>query len=169
MTPSFAETALANLKGQYDQTKNPVYVWRAIAVCGGDLTGEPSPYPAWCVEYLTRTSQNITWLAQRRDSRTKDPSHVDRGRVAAISFAEALKRLPNALGLSKKGWNAFGAAFADETARVLAVEAHPIRAEAVLKRLSTSTKAVSERQVRRNLARGKRHAALPPKPVKAPR
>jgi hypothetical protein len=103
--------ALQRLQRWYRLTKNPLFVWETIAHC---LHDDASPeIPPWCLDYLRSAATNLFDLSRRKDFRIPDSP------AFRLSTHQALKLVPEALSLSKRGKrNAFASLLEDrDTAR----------------------------------------------------
>lgn len=104
------------------KTGNPIYVFQAIQLCRQQayhaeilLNEPPRPttlLPDWVLEYLVAATKEALRLAHGQD--TLDPD-------------DALRRLPQALFLSRKGWNAFAAFAADSRKEAIADKVADLR------------------------------------------
>ena len=120
--------AIERFRARFERTGNPIYVFWAlrgiymgaafrVPDSGGKDEYEPK-IPKWIHEYLSFVSRNIFNLAYSRDPRTV-PHDMDittpEGKAAwrawlhegALEREKAIDLLPGALGMSRKGWNAF--------------------------------------------------------------
>lgn len=120
--------AIEHFRARFERTGNPIYVFWALRgiymgaafrVRDSDGKDEYEPkIPKWIHEYLSFVSRNIFNLAYSRDPRTV-PHDMDittpEGKAAwrawlhegALEREKAIDLLPSALGMSRKGWNAF--------------------------------------------------------------
>jgi hypothetical protein len=60
---------LARFRHWYDVTKNPLYVWEAVARC---LYDNPPTIPEWRLDYLRATASNLFDLSRRKDFRDSE-------------------------------------------------------------------------------------------------
>lgn len=120
-------------------TGNPLYAWDAIRHC--HHPNYPLPYPRWVCDYLDRTATELHVLG-----RLLDPTLFPERRAAesdaefrlrfedwaagkhgvAITPREARELTAGALGLVRRGWNAFKQFHADARARSDALD-HDLR------------------------------------------
>ena len=77
----------------FDQTKNDLYAWEALS-----RGNRGDPIPDWCEPCMRDAALTITQLALGH--------HSDAGEISA---EQALKLVPQALGLGKQGQNQFAA------------------------------------------------------------
>jgi hypothetical protein len=120
--------AVEHFRACFETTGNPIYVFWALRgiymeaafrVRDSDGKSEYKPkIPEWIHGYLSFVSRNIFNLAYNRDPRTF-PHDMDittpEGKAAwriwlhegVIEREKAIELLPGALGMSRKGWNAF--------------------------------------------------------------
>ncbi len=109
---------------RFENTGNPLFAWQAL-VSWRSLNRNrtraqvaPLPMPGWVEDYLDRAGPRIMRLAHGHDFEravtvTRGSTQVGaRGREPRrgeprITPAEAMKRVPAALGLIDKRWNAF--------------------------------------------------------------
>ncbi len=109
---------LETLRLRAEMTRNPLYVWEAIAHC--NVADYPRyPLPDWCLEYLTTVASMFGTLAQLRDAiafptKTENTTDQDYESMVAewkesskIDADKALKSVNEVLGLSSQGKNAF--------------------------------------------------------------
>jgi hypothetical protein len=100
--------ALARLQHQYDETKNPLYVWEAIACCL--LADNPLTIPDWCLNYLRKAATNICRLSCGRDFHYPE---------SKLSTDQAFGLVAGALLLSEQGQrNAFARLLKDRDDQV---------------------------------------------------
>lgn len=109
--------ALERLRRQYYRDLNPLYVWQAVGLCNlADYP--PRPLPRWCMTYLTTVAVRLTALGRLNDPRSypfQQPgetgdAQADRQaawRAQRMPPAAAIGVVPWALGLTRRGWNAF--------------------------------------------------------------
>jgi hypothetical protein len=90
--PPELQEALNRTQRWYEQTKNPLYVWEAIAWCLH--ADEQRSLPDWCLAYLRDTAANLHSLACGVDFR--DPAKK-------ITSDQAFKLTSNALSLARQG------------------------------------------------------------------
>jgi hypothetical protein len=108
---------LENLRADFQKRSNPMYVWEAFLICTeSDL---PSiALPDWCVSYFTAVAHRLLDLAILCDPKTRPTlrpgesstdywARMEPWMARNLSPAQALKRLPWALEISRQGWNAF--------------------------------------------------------------
>jgi hypothetical protein len=108
--PSELQEALNRTQRWYEQTKNPLYVWEAIAWCLG--TDEHRSIPDWCLDYLRDTAANLHCLACGVDFRERQEAG---SAIKKISPNQAVKLIANALSLSSQGKrNAFASLRVDQ-------------------------------------------------------
>jgi hypothetical protein len=90
---------LARLQDWYHKTKNPLYVFEAVAWY---LPDDPPTIPDWCWNYLRKAAINISRLSRGRDFRhPKSPA-------SKLSTDQAFELVAGALLLSRQGQrNAF--------------------------------------------------------------
>src|SRR5271165_1172978 len=92
---SYFDQRLASCKRWWEVTKNPLYIWEAIAWSRGNLP--PAPIPDWCLPYLGEAAKMITDLHWAT--------------VRGGCPADAYKKVPEKLGFVRQGKkNAFAAA-----------------------------------------------------------
>lgn len=100
---------LEQLRHMYEQTKNPLYAWEAIA----RRLNAGEPIPEWCVPYLHDVAVKLTHLALGHDSSKGE-----------INPDQALRLVPQALSLSaERKTNKFAALQKDRHAVVQAAMA----------------------------------------------
>lgn len=96
----------------YGETGNPLYaVWalsivtdpRAPAVLGFD---PGSGIPEWCLEWLHPSLVEL-WRIARRIQRRGERASDEAGKGRVLTAQEAAQRVPRALGLARRGKNAF--------------------------------------------------------------
>ena len=95
--PPELQEALNRTQRCYEQTKNPLYVWEAIAWCL--KADEPQSLPDWCLAYLRDTAANLHSLACGVDFRERQEAG---SAIKKISPQQAVKLIANALCLSKQ-------------------------------------------------------------------
>jgi hypothetical protein len=120
--------AIGGFRVRFEKTGNPIYVfWALSGIYSGatlrwlesDGKDEYEPkIPKWIHDYLSSVSRNIFNLTYSRDPRAA-PYDIDittpEGKAAwrawrhesALEREKAIDLLPAALGMSRKGWNAF--------------------------------------------------------------
>ena len=120
--------ALRSIRVRFERTGNPIYVFSVLKSIYGEATrrwlesGGKDEYepkiPKWIHDYLFFVSRNIFNLVYHRDPRVA-PYDVDittpEGKAAwrawlhegTVEREKAIDLLPQALGMSRKGWNAF--------------------------------------------------------------
>lgn len=154
-------------------TGNPIYVWEAIAVVLGPefrrFYGQHPKLaiPMWCLDYLYSSSENVMRFAAMLRSPGGEPWPVEKG-APFLRAREALKRLPQALGFSSAGWNAFKAYRSDRAHDYLLDTFEDARARDESKRAAmdrlVKLAQVDEPSVRRLLAKRRRQRRLRSKP-----
>lgn len=93
------ESELHHLRHLYEETKNPLYIWEAIALA---LYAEPI-VPEWCLPYLHEAARKLRYLSK---SKTKYPW----AKKGAATDKHIAAQVLEALSLSKQGKrNAFDA------------------------------------------------------------
>ncbi len=124
---------IENYRTLWENTGNPLYVWKAIGVCfmfGAarveSQTGvrpsppgpEPYPFPDWCIRYIGVLSCRIDILTEGKDFRGfpepfgNGASTPENWRLAqevkpTIEPIEAAELIGAATGIVRGGWNAF--------------------------------------------------------------
>jgi hypothetical protein len=111
-------------RARFENTGNPLFAWQALASWidvnrsrASDQVA-PLPIPDWIAGYLRHTSTRILGLANGRDfdgpdGLTRNPARAGnrvgqpRRDVPRVTPGEAMRRVPAALGLIHKRWNAF--------------------------------------------------------------
>jgi hypothetical protein len=97
---------LEQLRHWYQETKNPLYVWEAIA--RGLHADSPPAIPEWCLDYIREAAGNMYDLSHRKDFR--DPKSP----AFKLSTKRSFELVPQALCLSKRGQkNAFASLVRD--------------------------------------------------------
>jgi hypothetical protein len=103
----------------FEATGNPVHVWRLLArlpriaaraaKLDPTLAGIPfaGGIPVWVQAYLAQVGSNISRLASGFDHRDPDADYSWYN-LGNLSSAQAIGLIGQALGLSKRGWSAFG-------------------------------------------------------------
>ena len=158
------EAHLETLRLRAEQTRNPIYIWEAIATCG--MADYPRyPLPEWCLVYLT-TVASMFWTTGKlqntltypvKDKMATDEQYNERvqkwAETARITSKAALERVPQILCFSDgRSRNAFFDYYKNqkEIADAIMAEApappgfiDPI--EWVSKRRSVERKAASDR------------------------
>jgi hypothetical protein len=129
------------------KTANPLFVWKALAVC---LNAHPPlPIPSWCMPYLATTAHNLNSLAKGQDFREDQPP---------VSGDQAYALTTAALGLGSQGKkNAF--AEVDETHRLQRHAMAAARGHDAIEAIKKE-RGITEERARRLLAKGKRLARL---------
>ena len=149
-------------------TGNPLYAWEAIKSC--HHPNYPMPYPEWVRDYLRDTAIELHVLARLLDPNTfpeqgeaeTDADHMTRfeawQRTARVSPKKAAELTVRALGLVRRGWNAYRQFFADSEASMAALEYEfpmgKTRRE-VLEGMLNAEGQTDERVVHRKLTRGR--------------
>ena len=59
--PHLLDMWLPALQGWHEQTRNPLYVWQAMARCLNATP--PAPIPDWCIPYLAEAADNLALLS----------------------------------------------------------------------------------------------------------
>jgi hypothetical protein len=96
----------------YRNTGNPIHVWDAISSCRS-ARPKPLPLPTWCLEYLQIAAMNVRHLSRGADYRRRpkakegDPAFHDFLGTKTMTPKKATTLVLGALGLTRKGWNAF--------------------------------------------------------------
>jgi hypothetical protein len=139
----FRDFELARLHGLYQQTGNSLCVWQAIWWC---RDGEPSALPDWCLQYLGEVASAFA----------KFSDQVARGEIDA---QEASQGVPAALGLVRKGWNAFRREVTTATQQQLAIQylfdrKHGISSAQATENVREAVRVEEERSARRLIADG---------------
>jgi hypothetical protein len=107
-----AESVTLNLQDAYQAESNPLFVWTALVYQlrpTEEAQKDPPParaIPAWCAEYLYQAAWRLWQLGHGIDYRNE--------KAAALSPQEAMKLVPNALALTRTGFNAFNSIEASE-------------------------------------------------------
>jgi hypothetical protein len=132
----------------WKKTKNPLHVWRAIAIC---LNADPpASIPNWCLPYLASAASNINSLTLGWDFRDDHPR---------VSPAEAYALTTAALGLGKQGKkSSFTSVREDADSQLHALDAELGRND-VIKSIAKE-RSISKDRAARRLAHGKRLARL---------
>lgn len=181
-----APFSVERMKFLYERTGNPVYVWlalRTIAHAAGHRTerdeaaddrfrrdGHPidderqernpsdATIPAWCLAYLAQSAAGLFDLQRGYDFRKPYPPRFE-GRHLAHN--DAMELVPQALGLSRRGWNAFRQASSDNAKIALALQ-HEFQTTAKGKTARTAMAALrwlapveNERSYARSVAEGR--------------
>ncbi len=148
-------SALRREETLFRNTGNPLHVWRAIDMCLSEI--EPKPLPGWCLIYLKDVSANLKALSWRKDFRVKD-------KEKKISSKAATELLAPALGLTRKGWNAFTAAhnwFEKEVERLVYADLRLVSKSEVAIEMLRKRRGLSDTSaMRRRIAQALK--ALPP-------
>ncbi|MCX7370992.1 MAG: hypothetical protein NTW56_00880 [Alphaproteobacteria bacterium] len=93
---------------EWETTRNPLWVWQALDFILPMVP--PAPLPPWCADYLRVVAQRMKGLKAGLDWRRQPiPLIVSRKNRRTLSDQEAMALLPAALGLTARGYNAFGA------------------------------------------------------------
>jgi hypothetical protein len=116
--------AIEENRVRYEATRNPLYAWQALAAlfalnrlrrrAGQDAM----PLPHWCEEYLGIIARRLADLAEGLDfreapqpfgrlPRTAEALQRTHRRRRTVPPDRAREQVPAALGLVRKGWNAF--------------------------------------------------------------
>lgn len=122
---------LAQLERNYLATGNPLYAWDAIRLC---LNQRRMALPPWLLRFLLEAAKNLIALAEGHDP-TTFPERQE-GEVADAYMGrflewkgkevppdKAIGILARALGLSRRGYNAFASFQRDHAAQMAAIEA----------------------------------------------
>jgi hypothetical protein len=164
---------LNRLRGWYEKTNNPLYVWEAIAKC----LHRDDPVPDWCVPYLRETAMNLYDLSLRRDFRDPDAP------AFTLSTDQAFALVAEGLLLVKQGKrNAFAQLLLDRDRMKAALDAKysepgmeyydivPVDGGyEVSRRLDPASKiGRGPRQAQRIVAEGCRLLGMPKKPAGRP-
>jgi hypothetical protein len=131
----------------WTKTKNPLHVWRVVAIC---LNAEPRlPIPDWCLPYLADATANIDTLMGGRDFRGARPQLTPQ--KASILTAEAL-------GFVRQGKKSAFAEIRDDSS----LQMHALNAERGLDALAEikQERNVSDDRAARLLSKGKRLTRL---------
>jgi hypothetical protein len=125
-------------RGLAERTRNPVYIWRAIALCLRPRMGAPRSLPEWCLEYLAKSAGNIDDIVWDRN----------------IDAKAALAHIPHALDLVRQGRNeilmarrlSLDEALIDMQCRAItgSAEKPPVTRDAALKKWGTLGLAVGK-------------------------
>ncbi|MBP0445021.1 hypothetical protein J8J14_09535 [Roseomonas sp. SSH11] len=154
-----AESVTLNLQDAYEAEANPLFVWTALIYQlrpTDEAQKDPPParaVPAWCADYLYQTAWRLWRLARGIDYRDE--------RAPGLSPQDAMKLTPNALELTRPGFNAF-AAFesAEEVMRDVARFSELRRqhgsAGAALKAMMDELGIEEQPSMRRRLRRGRK-------------
>jgi hypothetical protein len=111
-------------RDRYDHTKNPLIIWQALNTWftlnhhRALARKAPLPMPEWIASYLCVVARRITDLANGLDyqeapepygalPRAQESVQRAKSRVQTLTPDKASNRVPAALGLVRKGWNAF--------------------------------------------------------------
>jgi hypothetical protein len=145
--PPELQEALNRTQRWYEQTKNPLYVWEAIAWCLE--ADEPQSLPRWCLDYIKVTAANLHSLACGVDFRLPPGS-------AKISSDQAVKLIASALCLCKqRKRNAFAALLVDRDDMRAGLTNYYYGRDAGVPEIEMSRRTTRE-SARRRIARGKR-------------
>lgn len=103
-------SALEVRRQQYQQTKNPVFVWSAIEI----IIREHRTMPAWVRDYLGRVATNIDTLSRRRIPRKNEPPRavyraLEFGSQAAVNPFAAQADAWHRLNIAIEVWWRLGA------------------------------------------------------------
>ena len=115
---------LEDLQRKADNTKNPVYVWRALAEWFANEDSDPrpvkerAPLPTWLCGYVSIWARRVEDLAAGRDYRIAPMPFGDlpmewasvlraRRRQRTLEPPEATRLILHALGFKGSGWGAF--------------------------------------------------------------
>jgi len=117
-----SEDAQSSSRALFEQTGNPVYIWREILVCLSPPDRQSRrPLPDYCLDYLASCADGISRLAELRDPRTLEPRRAGEttaayeARIAAwrqgarITPSDAADLVPFVFGLAIKGRRRVGA------------------------------------------------------------
>ncbi|WP_139226168.1 hypothetical protein [Falsiroseomonas stagni] len=112
----------------YRETKNPVYVWRelsrrahvALDCFGGDYNraSRAQLVPEWGMEAFCSAVGSLSSLSHLQPPDLKEPAA--RRKTKALHYKKAMEMVPMALGLCRRGWNAFQSALSDRSKRTAA-------------------------------------------------
>ena len=114
ITDAAREEYLRSCHTLFRNTGNPVHAWDAIHACL-EPNARSIPLPPWCAAYLSTVSENIFHLSRGADYRTRpnarsgDAAYHAHVRHRTLAPDQAMKLIPDALALTRKGWNAFAA------------------------------------------------------------
>jgi hypothetical protein len=103
LSPEKFDKVLVEYEMRWEKTRNPIYVWQAIAMCiryGGRVNGEKEfkqrcAYPTWVLEYLFKCAGGISTESGNDVGRALprifgfSDGHARRGRGSAFSDAQA--------------------------------------------------------------------------------
>jgi hypothetical protein len=141
LDPADLQIWLNNLDRWWRESKNPLYIWEAIARCLN--VDPPAPIPAWCLPYLAEAARNITDLSWRCGQRR-------------LSHSLAAGRVTRALGLTRQGFNAFREIPADRQAMRGALDERDGRPlKQVLKEIARS-RSITKDRARRVVGEGRK-------------
>ncbi|RZA29023.1 MAG: hypothetical protein EOP02_05710 [Proteobacteria bacterium] len=132
--PLDCEATIERCRQLAEKTQNPMYVWMALDYCAYQANGEysthcdtPLTIPPWIADYLLQASRELQNLACGLDGRIDPPPvrairpgealqeyfATDEWKQSAaatkIPLDRAMKLVPFALRLTRKGWSAFDA------------------------------------------------------------
>ena len=165
---AFEANHLENCRRRFEESANPVWVWHAIWVCGGGISGDKHPLPDWCLEYLFASATNIESLWSRKPFEPALGSDRER-----LTWEEALALIPFALGLSRQGRNSLKEAGTNEYNAHLAVKydlelaAEDLSRAQALEQLSNDTN-IDEASLRKRLTLGRKLAGSKQRPARKP-
>jgi hypothetical protein len=112
--PDLRQETLDRLRHWFEETKNPLYAWEAIARCLS--YDDPPSIPDWCIPCLRDAAMNLWRLSWGQDFREG---------AARISPDDAMALVPHALSLSRQGKkNAFATLLQDQHAMRDALDFH---------------------------------------------
>jgi hypothetical protein len=127
----------------WQKTKNPLHVWRAVAIC---LNAEPKlSIPDWCLPYLADAAANIETMMCGYDFRGERPR---------LKPEQAHELTAHALGFSRQGKKNAFAELVDESS----LHRYALDAERGIDALGAikQERNVSDDRAARLLARGKK-------------
>lgn len=154
-------------ESQYDKTKNPLYVWKALAALDTQTRlrdehfGVPHtdlrPIPVWCIQYLMQVAQRISTLTLFLDERIQpqDPHEVWKWIAnPSLTPAEAAARLSEALGID---WTSFTKLRTDDKQTEVFLDLAGLRADGLsskeaMRQVMEKHGIADERTVRRYVA-----------------
>jgi hypothetical protein len=164
----FAENHIQNCQRRFEETGNPIWVWHAIWVCGGGLSGDKYSLPDWCLEYLFASAARVESLWSRKEFDPASKEGHER-----LTWDEALSLLPSALGLRRQGFNSLKSADADESDARLAVKydlelaGEGLSRAQALEQLRSETN-LDEARLRKRLTSGRKLAGSKQQPARKP-
>ena len=94
MAATISGIVLSRYRRDYEETRSPISVWRAVEFC----VAKKLPFPSWVVAYLGDSAKNICTLARGQSFRSG-------GRRVSHEDASAL--IPAAFGFTRPGYSAF--------------------------------------------------------------